>query len=235
MVRDQPLVTLKCLWGHHFSFALFPFIIHLISFCHLDIAKTNKRSLTEDQKKEISTILDHLEHDCDEKLNFLHLFKSGQTGKTIILCLCWATTSIAHYALAFNQTKLAGDIFLNYLLFTIFDSIGRLIQCRKSSLWQHSVLIGSVILYFTLDSLGRRWMLSLSLSTLGTSSVILAFIPKSSGTVILIFYLLGKLSAGVSFAMVWFVTGELYPTNLRAQVRSFNFLFSPIIGKDFFV
>ncbi len=88
------------------------------------MAKTNGRTLSVEQKKEISAILDRLESECDEKLNFLHMFRGGQAEKTLILILCWVTVCIGFYALTFSQTKLAGDIFVNYLLFTLVDSPG---------------------------------------------------------------------------------------------------------------
>ncbi len=49
--------------------------------------------------------------------------------------------------------------------------------------------------------------------------MILALIPKDYDTLILVTYLFSKLSAGIGFMMVWLITAELYPTNLRAQVR----------------
>ena len=37
-------------------------------------------------------------------------------------------------------------------------------------------------------------------------------------------YMFGKLGATASFALVWTVTLELYPTNLRTQVRTAYFI-----------
>ncbi len=64
------------------------------AICHksaflADIAKTNGRKLSEAQKKEISDILDKLDNDHSEKLNFTHMFKKGHIQKTLILILCW--------------------------------------------------------------------------------------------------------------------------------------------------
>ncbi len=49
-----------------------------------------------------------------------------------------------------------------------------------------------ILLWFTLDGLGRRWLLSLSLGLLGTTSIILALIPKDYTTIILITYLFSE-------------------------------------------
>ena len=47
--------------------------------------------------------------------------------------------------------------------------------------------------------------------------MVLAFIPKMYRTAIIVFYLVGKCFSDASFLVVWLVTAELYPTNLRNQ------------------
>ena len=49
-----------------------------------------------------------------------------------------------------------------------------------------------ILLYFTLDGLGRRYTLALSQITLGLGCIGLAFIPKHMTTGILIIYLIGE-------------------------------------------
>ncbi len=58
-----------------------------------------------------------------------------------------------------------------------------------------------------------------SLWILGVCCLILAFIPRvpSMRVAILVFYLIGKCSVGASFLLVWLITSEIYPTNLRSQ------------------
>ena len=47
--------------------------------------------------------------------------------------------------------------------------------------------------------------------------MVLAFIPKMYRMAIIVFYLVGKCFSDASFLVVWLVTAELYPTNLRNQ------------------
>ena len=54
---------------------------------------------------------------------------------------------------------------------------------------------------------------------LGVCCLVLAFLPKGQHEALLFVYCLGKLGAAASFALVWLITIELYPTNLRTQVR----------------
>ena len=52
---------------------------------------------------------------------------------------------------------------------------------------------------------------------LGASCLALAFVPKDNTTFTLVVYLLGKAASALAFSMVFLVTSELYPTNLRTQ------------------
>ena len=52
---------------------------------------------------------------------------------------------------------------------------------------------------------------------LGSSCLALAFVPKTDPNLTLAFYLLGKASSTIAISMVFLVTSELYPTNLRTQ------------------
>ena len=45
----------------------------------------------------------------------------------------------------------------------------------------------------------------------------MAFLPKSYNIAITFFYLVGKCFSGTAFLLVWLITAELYPTNLRSQ------------------
>ena len=47
--------------------------------------------------------------------------------------------------------------------------------------------------------------------------MILAFLPKSSNLVITSFFLIGKCFSGAGFLLIWLISAELYPTNLRSQ------------------
>ena len=60
-------------------------------------------------------------------------------------------------------------------------------------------------------------MIFISHILLGLSCLALAFVPKSNSSLTLAFYLLGKASSALAFTMVFLVTSELYPTNLRTQ------------------
>ena len=84
-------------------------------------------------------------------------------------------TNIGNYTLALNATRLSGNIFLN---FTLTNCIADMPP--------------SFILYFTLQRFGRRANLCATMMIVGLCCLILAFLPRSWTTTILIVYLTGK-------------------------------------------
>jgi OCT family organic cation transporter-like MFS transporter 4/5 len=127
------------------------------------------------------------------------MLKSSYRITTFTLVLSWIFINVGTYTLTFSATSLAGDIFVNFLLMNLADSPV------------------PFIFYLTLDRFGRKWCMCISEVALGLSCLALAFIPKDYKTAILVVYLLGKLTSSMAFSMIWLVTLELYPTNLRTQ------------------
>ena len=58
----------------------------------------------------------------ERKMSPLTMFKPSLLGRTMIVLSSWITSVIAFYALTFNATNLAGDIFINFILSTIAGS-----------------------------------------------------------------------------------------------------------------
>ncbi len=176
-----------------------------------DAAKLNGKTLTEEQIKEIEEIMDNVDKTTEPSLNMLDLFTHGGVTKTLVLLLAWSTTCIGYYALTTSATKLSGDIVLNYFLLNVVDTPV------------------SFLLFFTLDGLGRKVMLTFSQTLLGVCCVTLAFVPKTASTVILIVYVVGRAGSAMGFLMVYLVTAELYPTNLRTQAVGFCSMTSRVL------
>merc|ERR1712241_1319209 len=76
---------------------------------------------------------------------------------------------------------------------------------------------GAMLLLVTLKYFGRRLNLFYTQFILGSCCIVLAFLPKSYYTAITCFYLIGKCFSGAAFLLVWLITAEMYPTNLRNQ------------------
>ena len=171
----------------------------------------------EEEMEEISQIVNRMEHDAmiEEEAtnsNVLDLFKGQFLKQTLIMCVIWIIAVLSYYAVAFNATKLAGDLFLNFVLTGLAD------------------FPSSIFTFLAVDKFGRRHSLAFGLTLLGLASTCMAFIPRKLSTTILIVFLIGKFSSAVALDVVWLFTAELYPTNLRAQAMGTMTLISRIFG-----
>merc|ERR1712241_406954 len=170
-----------------------------------NIGIRNGKEITENQKIVIRKTLMNIQKEANgeegkEDLNPLDMMRPTHYRKTLILLLNWVTIVVGVYTLSLNATKLSGDLFLNYSLAVLAGS-----------------LPGTFALLLTLRFFGRRFNLFYTQFILGICCVVLAFLPKSYNTALVVFYLIGKCFSDASFLVVWLVTAELYPTNLRNQ------------------
>ena len=129
---------------------------------------------------------------------------------------------VTYYALALNVESLAGDIFVNFILTGLIDVPAHLaIFVFADILGRSSSLINEKSLFNVIIFLGRRKCMFISLSILGSSSLFMAVVPKSSHVLVLIIYLVGKCSASMVSSVCWLWTAELYPTNMRTKAVGF--------------
>merc|ERR1712241_497360 len=171
----------------------------------INIGKRNGKKLSDTHKIIIRSTLIWIqktanEVDGKEKLNPLDMLRPSHRRKTVILLFNWVTIVVGVYTLSLNATKLSGDLFLNYSIVVLAGSFP-----------------GTFALLFTLKYFGRRLNLFYTQFILGICCVVLAYLPKSYNTALVVFYLIGKCFSDASFLVVWLVTAELYPTNLRNQ------------------
>lgn len=187
------------------------------------IAEGNGKSLDKDDINEINEIMDRIEKTANEKteqkLSPLVMVKKGYRLTTFTLILSWVSICVGSYTLSFSATELSGDLFLNMALLNLVD------------------IPAAVVMYIGLKMFKRKNMTAVVMLLSGICCLVLAFMPLNLSNLILFFYLAGKLFVGIGFSMVWFVTMELYPTNMRSQAlgtcsmmaRVFG-LISPFVG-----
>ena len=182
------------------------------------IAKRNGKTISIRQMKEIKTILQHVEKEASlkknqENLHPLDMLRKSHLKITLIMMINWISVCVGTYTLILNNTKLSGDIYINWLLSTTLGDIP-----------------GTIALIITLKYFGRRFNLFYMQFLLGFCCLVLAFLPKTQTTGILIFYLIGKCAGGAGFLLIWLMTAELYPTNLRSQAVGTLSMVSRIFG-----
>ena len=144
------------------------------------IGKTNGRTLSNNDEVKVKKMLAEIANESTlETLTPLDVFKHGQIQKTLILYLAWIITCISFYAIGLNSSMLSGNILVNFFL-------------------ARSMNFGAVLYYFftaNYSRFGRRFSLSFAYFIMGSSFLVLAFVPKNEDKVILTFYLLANMIA----------------------------------------
>ena len=116
------------------------------------------------------------------------------------MILNWIIICVTDYTLAFNITRLSGNVFVNSILLIVLEGIP-----------------GNCFTWIMLTYFSRRFSLFTFQFTSGLFCVIVAFLPKNFEVSVISFYILAKCSSNAAFSMVYLITGELYETNLRTQ------------------
>ena len=183
----------------------------------LRIGRWNRKKLSEEETLKISSILQKLDRKVDfkqeRKLGILDMVKSNNLKKTVIMTLSWIIVCVTTFTLAFNVTKLSGDVFVNSLLLCVIVDIP-----------------GKFITWLTLKYFSRRFSLFILQLLCGLSCIEVAFLPKEYEMAVVSFYLLASCFGNSAFALVYLITGELYPTNLRTRALGTMSTISRIFG-----
>ena len=170
----------------------------------LKIARWNRRNLSRDEKQKIASILgkvqDNVDLNQEKKLGFRDMMNSNNAKKTIVIMLNWIIVCVTCFTLALNVTRLTGNVFLNSALLAILGD-----------------LPGKILVGITLKIFSRRLNLFACQFLVGLFCVIVAFLPKNYNLALITFYLLAMCCSNAAFTLVYLITGELYPTNLRSQ------------------
>ena len=138
--------------------------------------------------------------------------------KSVILTLNWIIVCITSFTQVFNVTKLSGNVFLNTTVTAIFGGIP-----DKFFLWL-SMKYGS-----------RRFSLFIFQFLGGIFCIIIAFMPKEYELAVTTFYILAGGAATSTFCLVYLITDEMYPTNLRTRAIGSCSFVCRIFGVSFVV
>ena len=182
------------------------------------IAKRNGKTLSNEDKREIDTVLENIQSksnkdDSKKQLNPVDMFRGSYLKTTAIMLFNWVTVCVASYTFLLNSTKLYGDFFINFILANVGGDIP-----------------GTFVLMLTLTYFSRKFNMFYCNLVIGAACIVTGLIPKDYNIAIIIFYLIGKCFSGIGFLLVWLVTAELYPTNLRGQAVGVCSMVSRIFG-----
>lgn len=121
----------------------------------------------------------------------------------LICAFTWFVNAFVSYGISLTSTSFAGDKYLNFVIIAIAG------------------IPAMLIVYFLLDSWGRRWTNSMALFIGGISIIASKSLPTHLNALSIAFFFIGKCFITVAFSSLYVYTGELWPTNIRLSVMSF--------------
>ncbi|XP_069171909.1 organic cation transporter protein isoform X2 [Procambarus clarkii] len=159
-------------------------------------AKVNKKTVTEDMMLQA---LEMSSGDKDAaKGNFLDLFRyPNLRKKTCNVFFNWFVNSGVYYGLSLNTGNLGGNAYLNFVISGMVE------------------LPAHVITILLLDRVGRRIPLCTFLVLGGLALVSTMFVPKDLSWLLITLAMAGKLCITASYAIIYVVTAEIFPTVVR--------------------
>lgn len=112
-------------------------------------------------------------------------------------CFCWTTHTFVYYGLSLASVLISGDKYINFILVCAIEIPGYLLS------W---VLV---------DRLGRKSLMFFGLIISGITCIAFHFVSEGSVLIKLLLFLSGKLAIAISFASLYVLASEFYPTKLR--------------------
>lgn len=159
-------------------------------------AKANKKEVSEEM------ILQALEMSKASKDggkgNYFDLFRyPNLRRKTLNLYFNWFVNSGVYYGLSLNTGNLGGNDYINFIISGAVE------------LPAHAITI------YLLDRVGRRLPLCSFLVLGGLALLSTMFIPKDLPWLLVVFAMFGKLCITASYAIIYVLTAEIFPTVVR--------------------
>ncbi|XP_072947165.1 beta-alanine transporter [Epargyreus clarus] len=175
-----------------------------------NMARINGKSLPANymvhlrRKYESDRLKLNLEKERSRKYGILDLFKTPNLRKkTIIITFIWFTNTSVYVGLSYYAPVLGGDEFLNFFLAGIVE------------------LPTYLFLWPSMERLGRRWTLCMSM-VVGGIACLTTFLVQHETNVTLALYCVGKMGISSSFVVLPLMASELYPTVVRGLGMSLS-------------
>ncbi|GAB6033586.1 hypothetical protein CHUAL_013589 [Chamberlinius hualienensis] len=118
--------------------------------------------------------------------------------RTFIVLYCWFVNTCVYYGLSLNTSNLAGNNYINFALAAAVE------------------FPAYTVCLVSLDRIGRRMPLCLSMIVGGIVLFIIPFIQTDHAIVAVVLSLFGKFAITVSYAIVYMFSTEVFPTSVRS-------------------
>lgn len=123
--------------------------------------------------------------------------------RLMICCYQWMNCCFCYYGLSLVATHVPGENRYKSFIFVVAIEIP-----------------GLLIALPLLNRMKRRYLLVGALSLTAFSTTATSLIPKENSTIILLFFMVGKMSITCAFQSLYIFTAEQWPTNVRTTITN---------------
>ncbi|XP_065164782.1 organic cation transporter protein isoform X2 [Atheta coriaria] len=116
----------------------------------------------------------------------------------IVIFIVWGANAFIYYGMSLNATSMGGNKYVNFILVCLIEIPGYLVS------------------WITILKIGRKYSLIGSLFVCAVLCIATAFVPTNLNWLIILLFLLSKLSITCSFGIIYVYTAELFPTIVRS-------------------
>ncbi|XP_033741094.1 organic cation transporter protein-like [Pecten maximus] len=163
-----------------------------------NVAKVNNVEVSDSMLEDINDRKEQAEVTDGRKHTFIDLFRPlAMLAISVNVWFNWFVNAMVYYGLSLGTGNLGGDPYINFCIAGAVE-IPAYILC---------------VLF--LNKLGRRWPLCGTMVVGGISCIISGFVPEDLLAVKITFAMIGKFGITASYAIIYLMTAEVFPTVLR--------------------
>lgn len=163
-----------------------------------NVAKVNNVEVSDTMLEDINEKKEQAEESDVRKHTFIDLFRPlAMFAISINVWFNWFVNAMVYYGLSLGTGNLGGDPYINFCIAGAVE------------------IPAYVLCVLFLNKLGRRWPLCGTMVIGGISCIVSGFIPDDLLPVRITFAMIGKFGITASYAIIYLMTAEVFPTVLR--------------------